>query len=213
MKEGYAEFVDFDNIRLRQLPPLKTTDEIETMFVSSNHSRRLGTLLWDIRDFYEQLNMKAIMFGKFVFKGKQHVEYVMQHLEEPLDTFENSITKYDHPVVKNRHIRGGEHHYKLAMLGVAWLADFGFSVNTEARRESCFVDITDETMIWIVECGDTTCAPIMDHLKEGSCRYFAVLPFQNFKEPHIYVFLKGPGFDEYLRYRHEQFLAQWVLKT
>jgi hypothetical protein len=115
---------------------------------------------------------------------------VQDHRYETLE----SLYKW-HPILWRCYcqVGGGIQHKFLACCGAAWLLDQSYEVEFEVWRDNKCVDIATKTVDWIIECGDTSPAPVFDHLR-CSCRYFAVLPFQDFyKENCLEMFVFGYG--------------------
>lgn len=120
----------------------------------------------------------------------QLLNLVQDHRYETLE----SLYKW-HPILWKCYcqVGGGIQHKFLACCGTAWLLDQSYEVEFETWRDNKCVDIATKTVDWIIECGDTSPAPVFDHLR-CSCRYFAVLPFQDFyKENCLEMFVFGYG--------------------
>lgn len=94
-------------------------------------------------------------------------------------------------------VHGGSWHCKMAAYAEAFLHDLGKEVLFEQWANGHRVDVISTDQEWIIECGDTSPKPLLEHLLR-TCKRFAVLPFQQSTEfPFIlYVFEQGPAWDD-----------------
>jgi len=93
---------------------------------------------------------------------------------------------------------GGQFHHKvLVLLATALLIDHGYQVELERWRNGKKVDVVSTDNHWIIECGDTSPEPVIDHLYH-SCDKFGVLPYQELESGSIemFVFERGQNWSE-----------------
>lgn len=92
--------------------------------------------------------------------------------------------------------RGGRKHGCLAWWTASFLLSLGKNPLPEMRRNGCYIDVIADDDSWWIECGDTDGHVVLGHLR--TCSHFAVLPFGTGEPPTLFVFERGPNWQDKL---------------